>query len=241
MRLICFPYAGGGAWIYRDLARLLPTFDVRAVELPGRGARWREPASDSMDRLVDALLGELAAWFDLPFCFLGHSMGTAIAFELATRLSGVARSNLRHLFVSALGPNGSERKLLGFHKLEDEAFKQELRKLNGTPKEVLASEELMQALMPTLRADFALIERYCRPAAKRTAVNITAFAGSRDETVPVTSVAAWREVTSGSFQLHVMEGDHFFLSETLPRMAAVIAARVEKSRVDPPAPAHLCR
>jgi medium-chain acyl-[acyl-carrier-protein] hydrolase len=230
VRLICFPYAGGGASVYRDLPRLLPGVDVRAVELPGRGARWREPACDSMERLVDGLLEELAGWFDVPFCFLGHSMGAAIAFELTERLSGAARSNLRHLFVSARGPAGSEHKLLGLHKLEDGAFKRELHRLNGTPMEIFASEELMQIVMPMLRADFTLIERYCPSADKHTTVNITAFAGARDAIVPVSSVAAWREVTSGSFELHVMGGgDHFFLSGSLPRIAGVIAARLEES------------
>ena len=87
----------------------------------------------------------------------------------------------------------------------------------------------MQIVMPALRADFALIGNYRLPADKRTTVNITAFAGAQDATVPVSSVAAWRGMTSGSFELHVLAGDHFFLNRSLPAMADVITSRLEKS------------
>ena len=40
LRLFCFPYAGGGAAIYRGWPDGLPgTIDVCAVALPGRGGR----------------------------------------------------------------------------------------------------------------------------------------------------------------------------------------------------------
>ena len=48
LRLLCFTYAGGAAWTFRDWATQLPeTVEVCAIELPGRGKRMREtPISD---------------------------------------------------------------------------------------------------------------------------------------------------------------------------------------------------
>jgi medium-chain acyl-[acyl-carrier-protein] hydrolase len=230
MRLICFPYAGGGASIYRRLPQLLPDFDVRAIELPGRGGRWRESAHDSMDRLVESLLHELTDCFDVPFGFLGHSMGAAISFELACRLPAPARENLRHLFLSARGAPGAPQTMRSLHTLDDSAFKQELRRLNGTPSSVLDSDELMEMMMPMLRADFTLIERYRPPVNCCIPVDLTVFAGSRDHAVPVASVAAWKKATSVNFHFHLIEGDHFFLSEALPSIAAVISARLRSAR-----------
>ena len=44
LRLLCFPYAGGSAWIFRAWAQQLPdTIEVCAIELPGRGKRMAEP------------------------------------------------------------------------------------------------------------------------------------------------------------------------------------------------------
>jgi medium-chain acyl-[acyl-carrier-protein] hydrolase len=101
-----------------------------------------------------------------------------------------------------------------------------LRELEGTRDEILESDELMQLMMPALRADFTLIERYLPPPKCRIDVDITAFAGTRDNTVPVSSIAAWQAVTSRSFQLQLVEGGHFFLNEALPRIAAAILNRL---------------
>jgi len=226
MRLICFPYAGGSAAIYRQLPRLLPDVDVRAIELPGRGSRLRERAHDSMDRLVDVLLHELAGYFDVPFACLGHSMGAAISFELACRLPDPARANLRHLFLSARGAAGTPRRMRSLHALDDAAFKQGLLEINPTRAAVLDSDELMQIMMPALRADFTLIERYRPRADGCIAVDITAFAGTEDEAAPVDSVAAWQRATSRSFNLHLIEGGHFFLEKAMPQLAEVILARL---------------
>lgn len=225
MRLICFPYAGGSAAIYHDLPRLLPHMDVRAIELPGRGSRWRERPHDSLDRLVESLLDEFAALFAAPFACLGHSMGAAISFELALRLPEPLRANLRHLFLSGRAARGlsSWRPL---HVLDDVAFRQELRSWNSPRSSALDNDELMQLMMPALRADFTLIERYSPPTDRRVAVGITAFAGTQDERAPVASVAAWREATSRDFNLHLVEGGHFFLEPAMPFVASVIASRL---------------
>jgi medium-chain acyl-[acyl-carrier-protein] hydrolase len=181
MRLICFPYAGGSASVYRNLQGLLPGIDVCAVELPGRGARMMEPAHASMDSLINTLLGELRLAFGRPFAMLGHSMGAAIAFELACRLPSDVRPNLRHLFLSARNAPGYPHHRQLLHGLDDHAFVQELRLLGGTPKEVFDDLDLMAIVMPMLRADFSLVEKYHPPTHRTVAIGITCFAGSEDK------------------------------------------------------------
>lgn len=228
MRLICLPYAGGGAAVYRDLHPLLPELEVCNHELPGRGRRLAEPCTNDMTALVDALLKELDDRFDRPFALLGHSMGAAIAFELALRLPARARPNLRHLFVSARGAPGSPSDRRRLQHLDDRAFIEALHDLGGTPVEVLENDELMALLMPVLRADFTLIENY-RPAPGRMLdVDITAFAGRFDESVPVETVANWRDATTGDFELQVIEGDHFFLRGAMPTLASMIGTRLRR-------------
>ena len=44
VRLFCFPYAGGGDFIFRSWQRTLTdTIEVCPVQLPGRGSRITEP------------------------------------------------------------------------------------------------------------------------------------------------------------------------------------------------------
>ena len=160
MRLICFPYAGGSAAVYRALQTLLPGIEVRRHELAGRGGRLSEPAIRDMSTLVDTLLRDLDDCFDRPFALLGHSMGAAIAAELALRLPAHARPNLRHLFVSARAAPGKQRHDRRMQALDDRAFIDALREMGGTPRAVLDNSELMALLMPALRADFTLIENH---------------------------------------------------------------------------------
>ena len=226
MRLFCLPYAGGSAAIYRQLPRLLPDIEVRAIELPGRGSRLRERAHDSMDRLVETLLHELRGSFDEPFAFLGHSMGASISFELACRLPEHARVNLQHLFLSARAAPGMPRGMRALHELDDAEFKKGLRELNGTRHSILDHDEVMDLMMPALRADFTLIERYDPTLNRCIPVNITAFAGTQDTAVKVESVVAWKQATSREFELMLIEGGHFYLEKAMPALANAITARL---------------
>lgn len=101
-RLFCFPYAGGGASIFRRFPESLPPgVEVCAVQLPGREDRYVEPAFSRLPAAVAALAGALHAHLQPPFAFFGHSMGALLAFEL-TRLLAVAPDAPQpdHLFVS---------------------------------------------------------------------------------------------------------------------------------------------
>ena len=56
LRLFCFHYAGGNAFVFRSWAnQTLDNIDIYAIELPGHGTRLTEPAFDRMDPLVQAL------------------------------------------------------------------------------------------------------------------------------------------------------------------------------------------
>jgi surfactin synthase thioesterase subunit len=222
MRLTCFPYAGGNAKIFRTLQSLLRDMDVMAIELPGRGSRMFEPACDSMSSLTEMLLEEFGARFDPPFALLGHSMGAAIAFELTCRLRDCGRSAPDHLFLSARTAPGEPRWRAPLHGLDDVAFKDALQRLGGTPSEIIENKELMGLILPTLRADFTLIERYNPQPGAMITTSITAFAGQDDKDVPASSMMAWQQLTSGSFQCHTLQGGHFFFEAASPDIARVI-------------------
>ncbi|RBL66231.1 thioesterase, partial [Pseudomonas sp. MWU13-2625] len=140
-----------------------------------------------------------------------------------------AQPNLRHLFVSARPAPGKERPDRRMQALDDRAFVDALRDMGGTPKAVLDNSELMALLMPALRADFTMIENHRPVPGRRLAVDITAFAGLADEQVPVDAVAGWGAATTGRFDFHVIEGDHFFLRHQMRTMAGIIAARLRRT------------
>lgn len=212
LRLFCFPYAGGAASIFRNWADHLPAdIELCPVQLPGRGARIREAPFARVPRLITALYQELLPYLDKPFVFFGHSLGALLSFELARKLSQDCQLEPLHLFVSGRSAPQLPDTRPTTYSLPDEEFVKELRRLNGTPAEVLDQPELLQLIAPTLRADFELCETYEHLTAPPLKCSITALGGLYDEDVPREKLEPWREHTSASFSLKMLPGDHFFL------------------------------
>jgi medium-chain acyl-[acyl-carrier-protein] hydrolase len=229
LRLFCFPYAGGSATIYRAWQQHAPAWlQICPVEIPGRGRLSAEPLPSSIVSLAEDLSSALYPLANIPFALFGHSMGAAIAYEVASRLENVGRRQLRKLFVSGARAPYLPPKRTPVSHLPDEDFMDRLRNLNGTPTEVLENRELMEVMMPLLRADFAMCERYRlqRPSILRT--SITALYGDKDEDVLEQDVNAWRRLTSNAFHSLEFPGDHFFINENEIAVVDVIAEELRQ-------------
>jgi len=223
LRLFCLPYAGGGVWNFRTWADALPkTLEVYAIALPGRGKRFTEPAFTQLAPLVQAIASAIIPYLDKPFAFFGHSMGGLVSFELARLLRQDANRNPVHLFVSGRRAPQLPATAKPIHALPDSEFLQEIRRLNGTPITVLENAELMQLMLPTLRADFTVLETYVYSPELPLSCPITTFGGLQDSEVSVEALEAWREQTSATFSLQMLPGDHFFLhSSHFPLMQLI--------------------
>jgi medium-chain acyl-[acyl-carrier-protein] hydrolase len=212
LRMFCFPYAGGSAHIFRNWAKALSMFaEVRAVELPGRGARLREQPYSSLPELVEQLAGELAPWFDKPCVFFGHSMGALISFELARHLRAKKQTGPVQLFVSGRRAPHLPRTKPPIHNLSGPDFLRKLHEINDTPRESLENPELMELVLPFLRADFKLIETYVYSAQAPFECPIVAFGGLQDQSVTIDDLEGWRQHTTAPFALSMFSGGHFFL------------------------------
>jgi medium-chain acyl-[acyl-carrier-protein] hydrolase len=213
LRLFCFPYAGGGASIYSRWHRFLPReVEVVAVQPPGREGRLMEKPYSDLLELAARLHTELQPWFDRPFAFYGHSNGGLMAFELARALRRAGNPLPRHLFVGGRPAPHLPMREVPIHALPDAEFLQELRKLAGTPEEVLANTEIMELLMPLLRADFSLGETYRYLPEPPLPIPLSAYGGQMDEEVSIDEVRGWSEHTSGPFHFQEFPGNHFFIN-----------------------------
>nr|QEO73761.1 thioesterase [uncultured bacterium] len=227
-RLFCFPHAGGGALTYRTWPEALPAeVEVRPIHLPGRESRIGEPAFDNLGALVDALVPELLPLLDRPFAFFGHSMGAMIGFEVARRLRAKRLAGPRQMFVSGRRapqlPAKDERRTFDLPKDE---FVEELGRLNGTPREVLEHPELLELILPILRADFSVCQTYSYVPGEPLDIPITVLGGSEDSDVSRAGLEAWREQTSGAFKLHMLPGDHFFINSARARVCHLVGGEL---------------
>jgi medium-chain acyl-[acyl-carrier-protein] hydrolase len=229
LRLFCFPYAGGAANIFHSWPNSLPpSVEVCPVQLPGRGNRLPEPAFTGLELLVESAARELLPFFDKPFAFFGHSMGAIISFELANRLRLEQRREPVHLFVSGRQAPQIPVDEMPTYNLPEKDFLDELRRLKGTPADVLEHAELMQLMLPLLRADFELIQTYRFAPRPLLDCPITAFGGMEDTEVTRESLEAWREMTTGAFKLRMLPGDNFFLNTARPLFLQTLARDLQQ-------------
>ena len=212
LRLFCFPYAGGGASIYRGWENYVPPgVEVFSVQPPGRGNRFREPAFNRLDSLVAAVATVIEPFLDRPVALFGHSVGATASFELAHLVADQFGFNVSHLFVSGARAPQLPRNRRNIHDLPEEEFLTELKTLNGTPPAVLENPELMRMISSTLRADFSVAETYRCSHVQPLSCPITVFGGTDDTFVTREDLEAWRIQTSGAFEVWQLPGDHFFI------------------------------
>jgi len=227
LRLFCFPYAGGAASIYQSWAEHLPsTIQIVPVELPGRGRRLKAPLVTSIPALIDELLSAIPPFLDAPFAFFGHSMGAVIAYELARGLQRRSRSKLQHLFVSGRrAPQIPDTDPIR-HDLPRKELIKELHQINGTPEEALENRELMDIMIPILRADFQMIQTYKYLDDAPLACPITAYGGLEDDESPVELLYPWADQTCSNFNLRMLPGNHFFIRSSQSALLELLAAEL---------------
>jgi medium-chain acyl-[acyl-carrier-protein] hydrolase len=226
LRLFCFSYAGAGGAMYRTwLDALPPSIELCAVQLPGRENRFREPACTSMPRLIDALVPALAPALDRPYALFGHSMGALVAFEVARALQTLPHvPQPLHLLVSGRRAPHLPESDAPMHALPADQFIAEIgRRYGGIPAEVLRERELLDLLLPGLRADMTAIETHVHIAKSPLACPVTAFGGDADPRATVTQLAAWQSHTLAASRVQTFPGGHFYLNDAAVRASLISA------------------
>lgn len=225
VRLFCFPYAGGGTRTYLPWANRLPDgVELVAVQPPGRGVLFAQPAFNTMDALVDALFEVMRPYLDRPYVLLGHSLGSRVAFAWLLKVQA-AGLRLPELFIAS-GSNSPDtvRQKPPLHALPDAEFIAALRALDGTPAEVLDNPELMALLLPLLRADFQIAEQYRFSGQARLPCQLHVFGGRDDRDVPIADLAQWQQFFGHNAQVQTFDGGHFFIETQQQEVLSVIVS-----------------
>lgn len=213
LRLVCVPYAGAGAGVYREWAAGLPSdVELVATRLPGRENRVREEPYTTWNALAPAFSTALRTQVRAPYVLFGHSMGGMLAYEAVTRETGHLPERV---IISGCRAPHVPRAVPAVHDLPDDEFADGLARLAGTPPEVLAAPGLLAMLTPMLRADLRLAETWSqdRPRPRPVPVPLTTLRGTEDEVAPAAAVAAWQPLASRGLRSHDVPGGHFFLHD----------------------------
>ncbi len=242
--LFCFHHAGGGAAGFRNWQRLLaPSIQVATVLLPGRESLFGEPPLTDLAAAVERIGAEIAQCADRPYGLFGHSFGAMLAFETARKLecgSGRAPSCLivsgrRPLNLDSADEDITDAARGAASTLGDEAFLALLRRMGGTPPEVLGNPELMALLLPAIRADFRLAEGYHWQENSRVACPILALGGRDDRFAAAGELTRWAGLTATGAATRLFDGGHFFVRTHETEVCREIAAFVQQATASAPA------
>lgn len=213
-RLVMFPWCGAGASVYRKIGRLLPEHvEVFAVQLPGREDRFRDTMHLRMADVVAEVLSEVLRLCDRPLYFFGHSMGAVVAYETALALRRCIGHEPDALIVSGhAAPTGRKLHRQPWHTSDETQLLANIRRMGGTPPELLKDPWTMQMILRIMKADYEVLETHVPQPHPPLRCPLVACAGVDDREISVEGMQAWAQRSSGPHKLHWFDGDHFYLA-----------------------------
>ncbi|MET8008292.1 thioesterase II family protein [Nonomuraea glycinis] len=227
VHLLCVPYAGGGAAVFRHWPALLPpTLAVSAIRLPGRESRIGEPPLADIGQMVTAAADDLAAdtATGRPYALFGHSFGALVAFELAREMRARDLPAPRRLFVSAHRAPDADAGTAPLGDLSDQEFLDKVTRYGGMPQEVLDAPDLLDMVLPALRADIDAAEGYRFVPGAPLNCPISVFGGRSDSVTPQAQLYGWRSHSVAEVDVRLFDGGHFFLHDHRTAVTTAIGA-----------------
>jgi medium-chain acyl-[acyl-carrier-protein] hydrolase len=222
VRLFIFGHTGSAPSFWFPMMKAFedsPAVEAIAVQLPGRGARMREPILRRCSAIAAAFLDD-AGWLlnAKPYLCLGHSFGCAVMYYVAVEAS---RRGVRlpfHMIFSSRPSIEFEYKKPYYRAPESEIveFMKEV-----TPPELLANKEMMDMILPIVRGDYEANETATLPLPEAPVLPVPftlCTGGPRDKT-PVDppmcdTILGWKAVTSGPNPVHYdRDGGHYWLKD----------------------------
>lgn len=227
INLFCLPFAGGSKYAYTEFQKLADNeLNVIPIELPGRGNRYGEKLLIDVHEMTDDIFEQIKDNLKKPYAIYGHSMGTLLGYLLVHEIVKRGHKSPVQLFFTGRGDPSVKMDLPHRHSLPKEEFRNELKKLGGSPDEVLNNPELMNFFEPILRADFQAIETYEHEHKGHLNIPITVIIGT-DEKTTYEEAKKWENVSTKEVEIQVFPGGHFFIFQHSQQIIDII---IEKTR-----------
>ncbi|PWW06125.1 surfactin synthase thioesterase subunit [Paenibacillus cellulosilyticus] len=224
--LICFPYAGGTASVFKEWGHLLgPDIQLLSIEMPGRGTRSKEKPCSTLAEAVDDVMTRIMAALGggrAPVVLFGHSMGALIAYEVGQRLlTSNQGADLLGIVMSAKKPPHLPLEQI-VHELPDQLFKERIIAMGGIPREL---ESVLPLFIPMLRNDFRMVEQYeAADTNKQLTCPIYTFRGIHDGLMSEEEVAEWGQYTAHSLKSYNFDGGHLFINQCADEVCQALKA-----------------
>jgi surfactin synthase thioesterase subunit len=231
--LVCVPYGGGSAIVYRPLAEAVgPDCSVYSVAIPGHDL-GRLEETRPLEEIAAACVAEIQERVSGPVVLYGHcGVGGALAVEIALRLQEAGREPAA-LYLGATYPFARPRgrlldrlvRIAGRESLRSDRVTANWLTSMGADLEGLDADQVA-FIVRNIRHDGEAAEAYYgRQPGTRLRCPVISVVGERD---PVTEFAEeryreWHFLSDRTALVVLPEAGHFFLKHRAGELAEIIA------------------
>ncbi|WIX92228.1 alpha/beta fold hydrolase [Amycolatopsis sp. DG1A-15b] len=218
-RLVCLPWAGGGAGPFREWRNLVPPdTELLAVRWPGRESRLDDPPHADLAAAVSGLADDLHALPDLPTVLFGHCSGGLLAFELARELRRRGGELPGRLVVASCEAPG---RLTDPRPIGD--LRTELAGNGVTDPRILGDPDLLAVLAPPVLADLALSRSYVYESEPPLPVPVTVVATEEDLVATPARWMDWQRETTRPLRLAGVRARQLFPNGAWSELAGLVS------------------
>lgn len=221
-QLFFLPFAGANLNSYNPITQILrEDYECHVVELPGHGSRYGEPLLERIESMVSFCSDEIMSKRnDEPWGIFGHSLGAVLASLICDSDRFRIDSPEWIILSGRSGPGISVSNMIR-HQLSREDLLKDVTKMGGIQQELLKHPELLDLMVPILRADFRAIETYDYTTVPQLHVPVLVLGGTTDS-IREDQLKAWKSVTSDKCQVKMVEGGHFFILQNVSEVVSLI-------------------
>lgn len=236
LMLFCFHHAGGSARQYAGWTPHMPSWiRLAPIQLPGHGTQLMQRPLADWPGVVAEMLAQSEASGPGParWAVFGHSMGALLALEFAHALRARTAVEPAWMGVAACRPPSARIPLdtaePNWLQCPRGKVTERLRELGGTPAEVLDSPELLDVVLPAVRADLHLCAVHAPPPRPPLRAPLLALGADGDD-LSEAELRGWAVETTGPCRTRMMPGDHFLVAREAGAIARLVAAELGRAR-----------
>lgn len=237
MRLFFLPHAGGSASYYshwrsyfNDDITFIP------VEYSGRGTRVKEPLNNNITEMRDDILCRyiLPAMADGEnYLIFGHSLGTVIAWEIASQIQLLSiKLPICIIFSGRLAPNvNTSKKIL--KDLPSKELIEEIYRMGGIDTDIIENNEILNYFLPIIRNDIKIVEEYQLNYSvymNPLNTNFIVLYGEKDIQT-ANSINEWSKLTNMKCEYYQFDGNHFFINDYWLEIIGLINKKVNSCKL----------
>ena len=228
IKVFAFPFAGAFEFSYNQIKGFFGSqIEFKTLSLAGRGKRHGEKLMKNVLDISDDLYNLIKNDLHTPYILFGHSLGALLGYLVLKRIRNENKPMPLQVFFTGAKSPSKRLKTTERYLLKKEEFTKVIKNLGGSSDEVLDNPELMDYLEPILRADLEALETYVYEDDDPMEFPLFVAAGT-EENISKDDLAAWTEITTGSFEMKWYKGSHFFIFDTREKIMEDICERIKK-------------